>query len=184
VPEHGSDEEAVLCEPVAAACEIQERLGRLRGERVAVLGDGKLGLLIAQVLQVGGAALALFGRYAAKMAIAERAMIAGRFPLREAARAGASVLCFPACSLPGYRDPARGLPPPDARTLEAAWATLTEATRRAGITAILGTERPAVKGLHAAALVLNPAGPLRFGVTICHEGWRYPETVRRAAENT
>jgi predicted amidohydrolase len=25
------------------------------------------------------------------------------------------------------------------------------------------------------------AGPLTFGVTICHEGWRYPETVRWAA---
>ena len=24
------------------------------------------------------------------------------------------------------------------------------------------------------------AGPLRFGVAICHEGWRYPETVRWA----
>jgi predicted amidohydrolase len=24
-------------------------------------------------------------------------------------------------------------------------------------------------------------GPLRFGVAICHEGWRYPETVRWAA---
>jgi len=24
------------------------------------------------------------------------------------------------------------------------------------------------------------AGPLRFGIVICHEGWRYPETVRRA----
>jgi predicted amidohydrolase len=24
------------------------------------------------------------------------------------------------------------------------------------------------------------AGPLRFGVVICHEGWRYPETVRSA----
>jgi predicted amidohydrolase len=24
-------------------------------------------------------------------------------------------------------------------------------------------------------------GPLRFGVVICHEGWRYPETVRSAA---
>jgi alcohol dehydrogenase len=73
VPEHLSDEEAVFCEPVAAACEIQEQLGRLRGERVAVLGDGKLGLLIAQVLQVGGAQVSLFGRHAAKMAIAERA---------------------------------------------------------------------------------------------------------------
>jgi predicted amidohydrolase len=26
------------------------------------------------------------------------------------------------------------------------------------------------------------AGPLRFGVAICHEGWRYPETVRWAAK--
>lgn len=25
------------------------------------------------------------------------------------------------------------------------------------------------------------AGPLQFGVAICHEGWRYPETVRWAA---
>jgi predicted amidohydrolase len=22
------------------------------------------------------------------------------------------------------------------------------------------------------------AGPLKFGISICHEGWRYPETVR------
>jgi predicted amidohydrolase len=25
------------------------------------------------------------------------------------------------------------------------------------------------------------SGPLTFGVAICHEGWRYPETVRAAA---
>lgn len=71
VPAGLSDEEAVFCEPVAAACEIQEQLGKLRGERVAVLGDGKLGLLIAQVLQVGGAKVHLFGRHPEKMAIAE-----------------------------------------------------------------------------------------------------------------
>ncbi len=27
------------------------------------------------------------------------------------------------------------------------------------------------------------AGPLTFGVVICHEGWRYPETVRQAVRN-
>jgi predicted amidohydrolase len=26
-------------------------------------------------------------------------------------------------------------------------------------------------------------GPLTFGIAICHEGWRYPETVRWAARN-
>jgi predicted amidohydrolase len=28
---------------------------------------------------------------------------------------------------------------------------------------------------------LFQTGPLRFGIAICHEGWRYPETVRWAA---
>jgi predicted amidohydrolase len=27
------------------------------------------------------------------------------------------------------------------------------------------------------------AGPLKFGIAICHEGWRYPETVRWAAQH-
>jgi predicted amidohydrolase len=27
------------------------------------------------------------------------------------------------------------------------------------------------------------AGPMTFGIAICHEGWRYPETVRWAARN-
>jgi predicted amidohydrolase len=27
------------------------------------------------------------------------------------------------------------------------------------------------------------SGPLTFGITICHEGWRYPETVRWAVRN-
>jgi predicted amidohydrolase len=27
------------------------------------------------------------------------------------------------------------------------------------------------------------SGPLTFGIAICHEGWRYPETVRWAARN-
>jgi predicted amidohydrolase len=27
-------------------------------------------------------------------------------------------------------------------------------------------------------------GPLKFGVAICHEGWRYPETVRWAAQRS
>jgi predicted amidohydrolase len=39
---------------------------------------------------------------------------------------------------------------------------------------------PSEEGLYspAAGRQLFHAGPLTFGVTICHEGWRYPETVR------
>jgi predicted amidohydrolase len=42
---------------------------------------------------------------------------------------------------------------------------------------------PAEEGLYAAAETgrrVFEAGPLRFGIAICHEGWRYPETIRSA----
>lgn len=42
---------------------------------------------------------------------------------------------------------------------------------------------PSEDGLYAPGdeRALFHAGPLTFGVAICHEGWRYPETVRWAA---
>jgi threonine dehydrogenase-like Zn-dependent dehydrogenase len=43
------------------------------GETVAVLGDGKLGLLISQALHAYGAKVLQFGRHEAKLLIAERA---------------------------------------------------------------------------------------------------------------
>lgn len=73
VPDHVSDEEAVFTEPVAAACEILEQVQIAPGERVGVLGDGKLGLLIAQVLCVHGAEVHLFGRHESKLRIARKA---------------------------------------------------------------------------------------------------------------
>jgi 2-desacetyl-2-hydroxyethyl bacteriochlorophyllide A dehydrogenase len=70
VPDEISDQTAVFVEPLAAACEILEQLHIPVGERVAVLGDGKLGLLTAQVLQVHGARVTLFGRHHSKLEIA------------------------------------------------------------------------------------------------------------------
>ena len=70
VPDGVADEEAVFTEPVAAACEILEQASLPAGVRVAVLGDGKLGLLVAQVLQLNGLDVKLYGRHPAKLAIA------------------------------------------------------------------------------------------------------------------
>ncbi len=66
-------ERAVFLEPLAAACEILDQVAIPAGERVAVLGDGKLGLLIAQVLRIHGCRVHLYGRHAAKLAIAAAA---------------------------------------------------------------------------------------------------------------
>jgi len=73
VPDGVSDEQAVFVEPLAAACEILEQVRIAAGEEVAVLGDGKLGLLIVQTLIANGARVTVFGRHADKLEIAQRA---------------------------------------------------------------------------------------------------------------
>jgi 2-desacetyl-2-hydroxyethyl bacteriochlorophyllide A dehydrogenase len=71
VPRSIPTECAVFAEPLAAACEILDQVRIPHGAPVAVLGDGKLGLLIAQVLQLHGAEVHLFGRHKEKLRIAE-----------------------------------------------------------------------------------------------------------------
>jgi alcohol dehydrogenase len=66
------DEWAVFTEPLAAACEITDRVHIRPTDRVVVLGDGKLGLLIAQVLQLTGCDLLTMGRHPEKLGILER----------------------------------------------------------------------------------------------------------------
>lgn len=73
VPDSISDEQAVFAEPIAAACEILDQVRIPKGERVAVLGDGKLGLLIAQVLLAHGARVVQFGRHPEKLDISRAA---------------------------------------------------------------------------------------------------------------
>lgn len=132
--------------------------------------------------------------------------------ISDAAAAGARIVCFPECFVPGYRWPGTTRPAPDAVFLELAWRVIANAAAQHGIAVILGTERITPSGLQITALVINAdgtiagwqdkgqldpseestypvfgttrqvftAGPLTFGVVICHEGWRYPETVRWA----
>lgn len=72
VPDEIPDERAVFTEPLAAACGILERVSITEDMRVAVIGDGKLGLLCAQVLATTGAEVTVIGKHRAKLAIAER----------------------------------------------------------------------------------------------------------------
>jgi len=76
LPEDVPLEHAVFAEPLAAACEILDQVSIPSSESVAVLGDGKLGLLIAQVLNAHGYEVHLFGRHAEKLGIAAAAGIA------------------------------------------------------------------------------------------------------------
>jgi predicted amidohydrolase len=132
--------------------------------------------------------------------------------IAEASAAGAGLVAFPECFVPGYRAPGKGVLPADHAFLERAWSTIAAACAKTNVAAVVGTERVVDGTLLATALVvaangtiegfqdkvqIDPSeegtytpgvgrrvfhsGALTFGVVICHEGWRYPETVRWAA---
>jgi predicted amidohydrolase len=129
--------------------------------------------------------------------------------IAQAAAAGAGIICFPECFVPGYRGLGYIVPPPDQAFLERAWAAIAAAAGKAGVAVILGTERLLDGAVIPTALVIDAdgsvsgfqdkvqidpleegtysagtgrrifqTGRLIFGIAICHEGWRYPETVR------
>ena len=69
VPDQVPDEIAVFVEPLAAGCEILQQVQVRPTDRVVVLGDGKLGLLTAQVLALTGCDLTVVGRHQNKLDI-------------------------------------------------------------------------------------------------------------------
>ncbi len=68
VPESISTDAATFTEPVAAALEIQQQVPVGSDERVLVVGDGKLGQLVAQTLALTGCELLAVGRHREKLA--------------------------------------------------------------------------------------------------------------------
>jgi threonine dehydrogenase-like Zn-dependent dehydrogenase len=62
-----SNDQAVFVEPLAAACEILEQVKIRPTDRVVVIGDGKLGLLCAQVMALTGCDLIAVGRHTEKL---------------------------------------------------------------------------------------------------------------------
>lgn len=70
VPDTLSDEKAVFCELLAAALEPGQQVAITNQDRVLILGDGKLGLLMAMGLRFAAPNLLLVGKHADKLAIA------------------------------------------------------------------------------------------------------------------
>ena len=72
VPDGVSDEAAVFAEPLAAAFEILDQVPVAPDADCIVLGDGKLGLLVAQVLHGAGARVLAVGKHPEKLGLLER----------------------------------------------------------------------------------------------------------------
>ncbi len=79
IPDAVSTDAGVFTEPLAAALEIQEQVPIGSRDRVLVVGDGKLGQLVAQTLALTGCTLLVVGRHDAKLALlAARGIETGR----------------------------------------------------------------------------------------------------------
>ena len=72
VPNTVSDEQAVFAEPLAAAHGVTEQVDIQPETKVAVIGDGKLGILCALSIGLRSNRVTLIGRHASKLNIAER----------------------------------------------------------------------------------------------------------------
>ncbi len=67
VPDEISDDEAVFVEPLAAACEILDQIRLDSGDRLCVMGDGKLAQLIVQTLLRESPQVTVIGRHESKL---------------------------------------------------------------------------------------------------------------------
>lgn len=72
VPDEIETEDALFTEPLAAALEIQEQVSIDRNDRVLVVGDGKLGQLVAQTLALTRCHLMVVGRHREKLDLLKR----------------------------------------------------------------------------------------------------------------
>jgi threonine dehydrogenase-like Zn-dependent dehydrogenase len=72
VPENVTDDQAVFAEPLAAAFGITEQVDITSYTKVAVIGDGKLGILSAMCLALGSNSVTLIGKHSNKLSIAKK----------------------------------------------------------------------------------------------------------------
>lgn len=72
VPDDVPDETAVFTEPLAAAYGITEQVAIGQDTEIAVIGDGKLGILCALSLATRSQNVTLVGKHPSKLAIAEK----------------------------------------------------------------------------------------------------------------
>lgn len=94
LPDNVSDDAATFTEPLAAALEIQEQISLTPETKVLVVGDGKLGQLVAQTLALTGCDLSVVGRHQDKLArLAQREIKTGFADIAKASSFDVAVEC-------------------------------------------------------------------------------------------
>lgn len=72
IPDGLADEMAVFTEPLAAALRIREQVAVRPSGRTAVIGPGRLGMLVGKALSMGGTDVTMLGRSARSLALPQK----------------------------------------------------------------------------------------------------------------
>ena len=72
VPDEIGDEEAVFAEPLAAAFNILQNVEISKQDKVVIIGDGKLGQLIARAVSTTSCDLTMIGKHEKKLELAQQ----------------------------------------------------------------------------------------------------------------
>jgi threonine dehydrogenase-like Zn-dependent dehydrogenase len=78
LPDGVDDDQAVFVEPLAAAFQVLKQVKLDAKTWVTVLGDGRLGLLVAQVLRNAGVPVRVVGHHPQKLALCEKWQVRSR----------------------------------------------------------------------------------------------------------
>jgi len=114
----------------------------------------------------------------------EEAVPAAVIAIEEAGRLDARIVCLPETALPGHRDQPRFVPDVPAEAIEDALDQVATATRRVGIVALVGAERPTPAGREIVQVVFGADGT-RLGeqaktqIDPTEERWYAPGSGRR-----
>jgi len=125
VPESVSDDEAVFVEPLAAAFQVIHQVKIRRDAGVVVLGDGRLGQLVARVLKAANRRPLLVGRHAAKLEAAEKQGIQTALAEEFVARAEADFVVDATGSAGGFELAMRTVRPRGTIVLKSTFAAQT-----------------------------------------------------------
>lgn len=162
VPAGLEDRSAVFAEPLAAALRVREQLRLSPSERMAVVGPGRLGLLIAQVLALGGGQPRVLGRREETLEL-PRALGLATGLAREAERDGFDLVVEATGNDDGLAQALRLVRPKGTLVLKSTFAgkTTVDLTKLVvGEVRVLGSRcgpfRPALRLLERGAVAVEP----------------------------
>jgi threonine dehydrogenase-like Zn-dependent dehydrogenase len=162
VPEGMPDEIAVFTEPTAAAFRIPEQIDIDAADRIIVLGDGKLGLLIAQVLWLYAKDLVCVGKHRWKLDVLDPLRIQTRL-LDDPIEGGAEIVVEATGSAAGLTRALQWVRPEGILVLKTTVAGHSEIDFSLPVIneiQIVGSRcgpfRPALEALALGTVVVNP----------------------------